>query len=198
MSSPKILLCLACIMITAAGCGWYYLFRTRISCKPGPFLNLVDRMRWFWPIQNKLERYLSTLRLVEILRPALSAGLSIPQAIAATLGARMNICFKNRVNRWLKSVEGGSDVAQSARACGVGQSVAWALNAKINPGQAPILLEMLEENCRNKHNYLGNIIRSIMWPLVVLTMGVCVGFVVYAMFIPMVQIILIGIQNVNP
>jgi type II secretory pathway component PulF len=188
-----------CTSIFAVYAGWsYYQFRTRVSYKSGPFMNMIDRILWFGPIQSKLERNLSTLRLIEILRPALSAGLSIPGAIAATLGAKMNICFKNRVKRWLQCVENGQDVSQSARACGVGHSVAWALDARINPGQAPILLEMLEENCRSKHNYLGNIIRSVMWPLVIVALGAFVGFIVYAMYIPMVQIITIGIQNVNP
>jgi type II secretory pathway component PulF len=198
MMSWTSLLIIAGIAIAAAGWWLYYQFRTRISYKPGPFLNLVDRIRWFGPIQSKLERNLSTLRLIEILRPALTAGLPLPGAIAATLGAKINICFKNRVSRWLQCVENGKDAAQSARDCGIGHSIAWALDDKINPGQAPILLEMLEENCRSKHNYLGNIIRSIMWPIVIVAMGAFVGFIVYAMFIPMVQIITIAIQNVNP
>jgi type II secretory pathway component PulF len=176
----------------------YYIFRTRVSYKPGLFLNFMDWIRWFVPVQGKLERNISTLRLVEILRPALNAGLSIPQAITAALSTKINNCYKNRVNRWLGLVERGDNIAQSARACGIGHSIAWALDDKINPGQAPVLLEMLEENCRHKHNYLGNIIRSIMWPLVIVALGAFVGFIVYAMFIPMVQIILIGVQNVNP
>jgi len=180
--------------------GWwsYYHFRTRISYKPGPFLNLVDRLRWYWPLQHRLERNLSTLRLVEILRSGLSAGLPIPQAIAAALGVKMNCCFQKRVSRWLRDVEQGENVAQSARANGISHSVAWALDDQINPGQAPILLEMLEEICRNKHNYIGNLIRSVMWPLVIVAMGAFVGFVVYAMFIPMIYLITVCVENITP
>jgi type II secretory pathway component PulF len=180
--------------------GWwlYYHFRTRIAYKPGPFLNLVDRIRWYWPLQRRLERNMSTLRLVEILRHSLSAGWPLNQSIAAALSVKMNICFKKRVRRWLQDIELGMDAAQSARARGIGSSVAWALDGKINPGQAPTLLEMLEETYRSKHNYIGNLIRSVMWPLAIVALGAFVGFVVYAMFAPMVQMITVCIENVTP
>jgi type II secretory pathway component PulF len=57
---------------------------------------------------------------------------------------------------------------------------------------------MLEEICRNKHNYIGNLIRSMMWPVVIVAMGAFVGFVVYAMFIPMVYLITVCVENITP
>jgi type II secretory pathway component PulF len=180
--------------------GWwsYYHFRTRIAYKPGPFLNLVYRIRWYWPLQRRLERNMATLRLVEILRHGLSAGWPLNQSIAAALSVRMNCCFQKRLRQWLGDVEQGIDAAQSARARGIGSSVAWALDGKINPGQAPTLLEMLEETYRSKQNYIGNLIRSVMWPVVVLLMGLFVGFVIYAMFSCLVQMINVCIENVTP
>ncbi len=198
MRRTSTLLIMLLTIVVAIGFAIYYHFRTRLAYKPGPFLNLVDRLRWYWPLQHRLEHNLSILRLVEILRSGLSAGLPIPQAIAAALGVKMNCCFQKRVSRWLRDVEQGENVAQSARANGIGHSVAWALDDQINPGQAPILLEMLEEICRNKHNYIGNLIRSVMWPLVIVAMGAFVGFVVYAMFIPMIYLITVCVENITP
>jgi type II secretory pathway component PulF len=198
ITHPSTFIILLSVVLVGIGLTSYYYFRTRVAYKPGLFLNIIDRIRWYWPLQRRLERNMATLRLVEILRHSLSAGWPLNQSIAAALGAKMNCCFQKRLRRWLGDVEQGLDAAQSARARGIGSSVAWALDGKINPGQAPALLEMLEETCRSKHNYLGNLIRSIMWPIVVLLMGLFVGFVVYAMFICLVRITTIGSGYIVP
>jgi type II secretory pathway component PulF len=176
----------------------YYYFRTRISYKSGPFLKLVDIVRWYWPLQRRLEWTLCSLRLVEILRAGLLAGLPINKAVSASLNVNTNCCFQKRLSRWQRQIEQGADPSQSARACGIGESIAWALDAKINPGQAPVVLEMLEEAYRNDLNYLGNLIRAILWPVVVLLMGLFVGFVVLAMYLPMAQMINCGVEYITP
>lgn len=193
ITHPSTFIILLGVVLVGIGLTSYYYFRTRVAYKPGLFLNIIDRIRWYWPLQRRLERNMATLRLVEILHHSLSAGWPLNQSIAAALSVKMNCCFQKRVRRWLQDVEQGMDAAQSARAHGIGSSVAWALDGKINPGQAPALLEMLEETYRSKHNYIGNLIRSIMWPLAILALGAFVGFIVYAMFVPMIQMITIFI-----
>jgi type IV pilus assembly protein PilC len=195
---PSTVIIILSIVLVGIGATSYYYFRTRVAYKPGALLNIIDRIRWYWPLQRKLERNMATLRLVEILRHSLSAGWPLNQSIAAALSVKMNCCFQKRIRRWLGDVEQGMDAAQSARANGIGTSVAWALDGKINPGQAPMLLEMLEETCRSKHNYIGNLIRSILWPIVVLLMGSFVGFIVYAMFACLVRITTIGTGYITP
>jgi type IV pilus assembly protein PilC len=198
ITHPFTFIILLGIVLGGIGSAIYYYFRTRVAYKPGLFLNIIDRIRWYWPLQRRLERNMATLRLVEILRHSLSAGWPLNQSIAAALSVKMNCCFQKRIRRWFQDVEQGMDAAQSARARGIGSSVAWAIDGKINPGQAPTLLGMLEETCRSKHNYLGNLIRSILWPIVVLLMGLFVGFVIYAIFSCLVRIITIGTGYIVP
>ncbi len=176
----------------------YYYFRTRIAYKKGWFLNAADRIRWYWPLQRQLERKISMLRLVEILRAGIHAGRPLDQTLEAATEMKINVCFRKRIACWLQRIRQGDNPSDSARLCGIGQGIAWAMDGDLNPGQAPVLLETLEEVYRSEMDYIGNLIRAILWPIVILGMGLFVGFIVYCFFMAIVSIITTGIQFVIP
>jgi type II secretory pathway component PulF len=57
---------------------------------------------------------------------------------------------------------------------------------------------MLESFYRSNYNYYVHLARFIMWPCVTLLMGIIVGFIVYAFFMPGIQIIGGLTQTVHP
>ena len=60
------------------------------------------------------------------------------------------------------------------------------------------MLEMLESHYRTRYNYRLNMTRHIVWPVGIVLLGSMVGFVVYAIFSPMVSIINQMALNVYP
>lgn len=176
----------------------YYFFRTRIAYKKGWFLNTIDRIRWYWPLHRQLERKSSMLQLVEILRAGIHAGRPLDQTLETIAEMKINVCFRKRIARWLQRIRQGDNPSDSARSCDIGQGIAWALDGDMNPGQAPVLLESLEEVYRSEMDYIGNLIRAIMWPIIILGMGLFVGFIVYCFFIAIVSTITTGIQFIIP
>jgi len=56
----------------------------------------------------------------------------------------------------------------------------------------------MEEFNRNNYNYKANPAKSILCPCMVLFLGAVVGFIVYAMFLPMVAMIEFTAGDVTP
>ncbi|MEN6308200.1 MAG: type II secretion system F family protein [Anaerohalosphaeraceae bacterium] len=195
---PEIYFILGLVVELAVFVWAYYFFRTRIAYKKGWFLNIFDRIRWYWPLHRQLERKSSMLRLVEILRAGIHAGRPLDQILDAAAELKINVCFQKRIACWLQRIRQGENPSDSARFCGIGQGIAWAMDSDLNPGQTPVLLETLEEVYRSEMNYIGNLIRAILWPFLILGMGLFVGFIVYSMFMPIVSVITTGIQFLMP
>jgi len=118
--------------------------------------------------------------------------------IRNTLNLDINYCFRKRLFQWLNRIEKGDNISDSALRSGMPKQIAWAFDDKVNPGNTVQILEMLEGFYRSNYNYRINIARSVLCPCMVVMLGVTVGFVVYAMFLPMVAMITYTAEGVMP
>jgi type II secretory pathway component PulF len=169
----------------------FVLFRVSRRRRPDrPYLHswILDSVRWFSPILRWFERNRSMVQVVELLRMSLAAGCPVNEAIRSTLRLDVNVFFRRRLARWLRSVERGDDIGDSARRSGLGNALAWAF-ASPNAGNAPAILETLESYYRSNYSYRVNLARFILWPLCIILLGATVGFIVYAIFSPCVAVI---------
>ena len=153
---------------------------------------------WFLPVVHCFQRDHSLVRSLELLRISLIAGCPVNDAIRGTLDLDVNWWFRRRLRCWLTSVERGEPIAQSARQCGLGRSLAWAFDGGVNAGNTPAILEMLESYHRSLYLYRLNLTRYILWPVGILLLGLMVGFVAYAVFSPAVAVTNSMILNVYP
>ena len=186
---PFIWLAIAFIVLVVIPLSIRIRFRPRRPDKPYLISQIGDFVKWHLPILRWFERNYSMLQAVELLRLSLSAGCTVNEAIANTLGLDVNSCFKKRLRKWLLKVEAGNDIADSAKKSKLGRSLAWAFDGKINQGNTLTILETLESFHRSNYSYRVNLARFILWPCVTIAMGAMVGFVAYAIFSPMVAII---------
>ncbi len=184
-----IALALALIGLAAAAVSIFIRFRPRQPEKPYLISRIGDFIKWHLPILHWFEKNYSMVQMVELLRLSLNAGCTVNDAIANTLNLDVNNRFKKRLQKWLAKVEAGDNIAVAARECRVGNSLAWAFDDRVNQGNTLAILETLESFYRSNYNYRVNLARFIMWPCVTLIMGAMVGFIVYAIFSPMVTII---------
>ena len=179
---------LFCLTVIGVPVGIYTTFRARRTEKFQILAWLGDGLKWRLPIARWFEQNRSMLQTVEVLRLSLSAGSTVDEAIAAAIQLDVNRCFRQRLRRWLARVRRGEDVADAARASGLGRSLAWAFDRAANPGNAPAALEALESICRNDYSYRINLARFVGWPTAVLAMALVVGYVVYALFLGMMHL----------
>lgn len=164
-------------------------FRPRRPEKPYLISRIFDFIKWHLPILHWFENNYSMVQVVELLRLSLNTGCTVNGAISNSLGLDVNNCFKKRLRKWLARVERGDNISDSARESRLGSSLAWAFDDKVNEGNTLAILETLESFYRTNYSYRVNLARFIMGPCITITMGATVGFVVYAVFSPMVAII---------
>lgn len=158
--------------------------------RPGAMAQLGDWIKWHSPILNWFERNYSRCRTVDVLRLSLDGGATVDQAIEAALLVDVNACFRRRLKKWLRHVQEGQDVAQAALAADVGRGFAWAFDQKVHRGVATMaILENLQSYYRSNYNYRRHLARFALWPLAVLTIACLIGSIIYALFIPYVEML---------
>ena len=184
-----IALALTLIGLAAVAVSIFIRFRPRQPEKPYLISRIGDFIKWHLPILHWFEKNYSMAHTVELLRLSLNAGCTVNDAIANTLNLDVNNRFKKRLQKWLAKVEAGDNIAAAARESRLGNTLAWAFDDRVNQGNTLAILETLESFYRSNYNYRVNLARFIMWPCVTLIMGAMVGFIVYAIFSPMVTII---------
>jgi len=188
--------CIVALII--AGFFAYIRISKRLPQRLNFISRLTDMVRWYFPFISWFERNYALLQTVGLLRISLNAGYTVDKAIGNALELDINYYFAKRLRRWLQAVEQGMNISSSAREAGLGSSIAWAFDEKTNQGNTPVILETMEEFYRNNYNYKANIAKSILCPCMILFLGAVVGFVVYAMFLPMVAMIEITASDVTP
>lgn len=176
----------------------YAKFRPRRPGNPYLMSRLGDFFKWHLPILHRFEKDYSMVQAVELLRLSLNSGCPINDAIENSLTLDVNHGFRKRLRRWLKKVERGDNVATAARKSHLGSPLAWAFDDKVNQGNTLSILEMLESYYRTNYSYYIHLARIILWPCVTLLIGAIIGFIVYAIFLPGIEIIHQLSETVHP
>ena len=189
---------LGLLVTIVAGGGLYGLSRKRRPEAPYLHTWVIDSVKWFFPMSRWFERNRSLVQVVELLRLSLHAGCPVNEAIRSTLQLDVNVLFRSRLVGWLRRVERGENIADSARRCGLGSALTWAFEGGAQTGNTPAVLEMLESYYRFNYSYRVNLARFILWPLGIVALGATVGFVVYAVFSPLVAILVSLSGTVTP
>lgn len=192
------LLLLGLVFVVAPGLWLRGRFRQRRPDRPYLSSRVGDWLKWHLPIVHWFERNRATLQVVELLRLGAQAGCPVNEAIRSTLDLDVNLCCRARLARWLQRVESGENIAAAARRCRLGSPLAWAFEAGMTGDGAPAVLEMLESFYRSNYSFRANLACFIFWPCVIIVLGVTVGFVVVAVFLPGVSVISSLTGNVYP
>jgi len=173
-------------------------FRPRRPEKPYLLSRIGDFVKWHLPILRWFEKNYSMMQAVELLRLSLNAGSTVDDAIANTHSLDVNNYFRKQLKKWLEKVQRGDNIATAAREAKLGSPLAWAFDDQVNQGNTLAILEMLESFYRSNYSYYVNLARFIMWPCIILAMGATVGFVIYAIFSPLIAIIEQTVEFVYP
>ncbi len=189
---------LAILILVVVPSALYLKFRPRRPERAYAVSRIGDFFKWHFPVLRWFERNFSLLQTVSFLRLSINAGSTVDQAIAGAAELDANACYRRRLRRWLDQVQGGQDVAEAARKNRVGSTLVWAFDQKVNQGNTPAILQSLESFYRSHYSYITNLARYIFWPCVTIVMGLLVGLVVYAMFVPLIGMIHHAIDGVIP
>jgi type IV pilus assembly protein PilC len=164
-------------------------FRKRNPEKPFLTSKIKDWIRWHTPIIHWYEFNYSALSLVELLRHSVNAGIPTDQAFKNSTNLDLNFCFKKRLIKLSGELEQGHNVASSIIIHKLPKPIAWAYQSANDQERLGKVFELLENFYRSNYSYMVNMAKYILTPLSVVTIGIFVGFICYAIFSPIVLII---------
>ena len=183
------LIILALIILVIIPFSIYTRFRPRRPDKPYQLSRIGDFIKWHLPILHWFERNYSMVQVVEMLRLSLNAGCTVNDAIRNTITLDINNRFKKRLRKWLELVENGYNTSKAVKESKLGSVLSWAFDEQVNQGNTMVILETLESFYRTNYSYCVNLARFIMWPCIILLMGITVAIVILAVFLPSIAII---------
>ncbi|MDH4202258.1 MAG: type II secretion system F family protein [Phycisphaerae bacterium] len=176
----------------------YLVARKRRPEKPRLLSRLGDRIKWCTPVLHWFEKTFANIYLSQTLHAGITAGYPVNTTIRNAIGLDVNRCYQKRLEKWLDQIEAGNNIAQSAKACGLDKKLCWAMDEKMNKGSTPQILGSLEMLYRCQYNYRKNVLIAATEPLMILCLGLCVGYVVLAMFMGVFSTITVTLQYTIP
>lgn len=169
----------------------YIRVKTRPRRPEKPYLvsRFGDFLKWHLPFFGFYEWTTAMQRVTGMLKLSLKAGCTVNEAISNTVGMDVNYCFQKNLKTWLKKVEQGGDIGQSAGQCGMGSGITWAFCDLSNHSNTLTILDTLETSYRWAYSRAAGAARAIIGPCETICLGLMVGFIMYAVISTMVAVI---------
>jgi type II secretory pathway component PulF len=160
--------------------------------RPGitsPFAWLVGRMRRLFPLTRRIDFGFGMAGAVRAIALAVRSGLPLDRAIESADTVGPGNPLAPRLRAFMQKVREGTMPHLAARETGLGSVFVTGLRS-IERGEAPEpVLDYAAEHYQAIAYRWWNVLASMSTPVVTLILAAGVGFVAYAMFLPLVTLI---------
>ncbi|MDP9938241.1 type II secretion system F family protein [Ectopseudomonas alcaliphila] len=153
------------------------------------FRNSLDRILLKAPIVGDILYKAVVARFARTLATTFAAGVPLVDALDSVAGATGNVVFRNAVNRIKNDVSSGSQLNFSMRNTGIFPTMAVQMTAIGE--EAGSLDEMLDKTASYYEAEVDNAVdnlTTLMEPLIMSVLGVLVGGLIIAMYLPIFQL----------
>lgn len=153
------------------------------------FRNWSDRLLLKAPIVGKIIYMSSVARFSRTLATTFAAGVPLVDALDSVSGATGNVVFRTAVNKVKQDVSTGMQLNFSMRTTGIFPSLALQMTAIGEESGA--LDEMLDKVASYYETEVDNMVdglTALMEPLIMAVLGILVGGLVIAMYLPIFQL----------
>ncbi len=153
------------------------------------FRNRMDRILLKMPIVGQLIYKSSVARFARTLSTTFAAGVPLVEALESVAGATGNVVFRNAVNKVKNDVATGMQLNFSMRSTGVFPSLAIQMTAiGEESGALDTMLDKVATFYEDEVDNMVNSMTSLMEPIIMVFLGVVVGGLVLAMYLPIFQL----------
>jgi len=150
----------------------------------------VDRMKLSIPILGQIASKGAVARFSRTLGVLLSAGVPILDAITITSDTAGNEVYARALRRVRDGIREGESFADPLRQARIVQPmVVNMIDVGEETGELDKMLEKVADTYEDEVNTLVSSMTSLMEPVMVIMLGGIVGFIVLALFMPMVSLI---------
>ncbi|HSW46211.1 MAG TPA: type II secretion system F family protein [Phycisphaerae bacterium] len=177
------------VALIALVTGLYLSVRPRRIGRPQLTARLADHLRWNLPVLHRITYSRGLKTAFEIMRLGVGAGMDL--APAAELAARtdVNTCLRERLLRFARLIEQGTNLRQAARDARIGEVAGTALAAGQRSHDMDAALRYIIDYHDALVSRLAAVCRSLAVPLVVLVVATFAGWVTLALFLPLIALI---------
>lgn len=178
---------------------WWYLFIFAIfgsiftfsetKKRSEKFRNWLDRIALKAPVFGDIIYKSSVARYARTLATTFAAGVPLVEALDSVAGATGNIVFKNAVNKVKQDVTSGMQLNFSMRSTGVFPSMAVQMTAiGEESGALDMMLDKVASYYEAEVDNAVDGLTALMEPLIMSVLGVLVGGLIVAMYLPIFQL----------
>jgi type IV pilus assembly protein PilC len=153
------------------------------------FRDALDRGLLKLPIVGKLIYKSSVARYARTLSTTFAAGVPLVEALDSVAGATGNVVFRNAVNRIKLDVSTGMQLNFSMRSTGVFPTLAIQMTAiGEESGALDSMLDKVATFYEDEVDGMVDNMTSLMEPFIMVVLGIVVGGLVIAMYLPIFQL----------
>ncbi len=178
---------------------WWYLFLfglvgsvfalSETTKRSEKFRNWLDRVALKAPVVGDIIYKSSVARFARTLATTFAAGVPLVEALDSVAGATGNIVFKNAVNKVKQDVTSGMQLNFSMRSTGVFPSMAIQMTAiGEESGALDSMLDKVASYYEAEVDNAVDGLTALMEPLIMSVLGVLVGGLIIAMYLPIFQL----------
>lgn len=165
-----------------------FLFR-RAYRNSEKFRNGLDRALLKVPIIGPLLYKSAVARYARTLSTTFAAGVPLVEALDSVAGATGNVVFRNAVNKVKQDVSTGMQLNFSMRSTGVFPMLAVQMTAiGEESGALDSMLDKVATYYEDEVDNMVDSLTSLMEPMIMAVLGVIVGGLVIAMYLPIFQL----------
>ncbi|RXT91795.1 type II secretion system protein F [Pseudomonas syringae] len=166
----------------------FFLFK-RAYKKSQKFRDGLDRLLLKAPLIGPLIFKSSVARYARTLATTFVAGVPLVEALDSVAGATGNVVFKNAVNKVKQDVSTGMQLNFSMRSTGVFPSLAIQMTAiGEESGALDTMLDKVATYYEDEVDNMVDNLTSLMEPMIMAFLGVIVGGLVIAMYLPIFKL----------
>lgn len=176
------------LLVLAALVGGGLLFRAALQ-RSEKLRDNIDRALLKTPVVGNIIYNSAVARFGRTLATTFSAGVPLVDALDSVAGATGNVVFKNAVQKVKTEVTGGTQLNIAMRATGVFPSMALQMTSIGEESGA--LDDMLDKVATHYEAEVDNAVdglTALMEPMIMAVLGVLVGGLIIAMYLPIFQL----------
>jgi type IV pilus assembly protein PilC len=172
------------LVVVGAGVGFVAAKKRSVA-----FANFIDRMMLKTPVIGKVLHDASVARFARTLAVTFKAGVPLVEALDSVAGATGNTVYENAVKRIRDDVAVGYQVNMAMKQVGLFPHMVVQMTAiGEEAGALDTMLYKVAEFYEEEVNNAVDALASLLEPLIVIILGVVVGSMVIAMYLPIFKL----------
>lgn len=153
------------------------------------FADWLDRLALKLPVAGDILYKATIARFARTLATTFAAGVPLVDALESVAGATGNVVYRNAVNKIREDVSSGTQLNFSMRASGVFPAMAIQMTAiGEESGALDTMLDKVATYYEDEVDNAVDGLTSLLEPLIMAVLGVLVGGLIVAMYLPIFQL----------